>query len=94
MNPLRRAAGGVATVAAPALPLLLALAVFAQVVGFGFVTLDDPAYVSQNPNLAGGLTPAAVLAPAIDTLLPSSSSRPHWPVSGLHAQYSEWLTVS
>jgi len=46
------------------LPLLALLAltvlVFAQVGTFSFVDYDDPVYVSENPALADGLTPAVV----------------------------------
>ncbi len=36
------------------------IALFAPAVGFEFVTFDDPTYVSANPRVAGGLTPAGL----------------------------------
>jgi protein O-mannosyl-transferase len=38
----------------------ITLSVYAPVRHFDFVPLDDPLYVSENPNIAGGLTPQAV----------------------------------
>jgi tetratricopeptide (TPR) repeat protein len=38
----------------------LTIAVYAPVRHFDFVQLDDPLYVSENPHVQGGLTPAAV----------------------------------
>jgi len=40
--------------------LLLTLGVYARVTTFGFVRLDDPGYVAENPHVLGGLTPAGV----------------------------------
>ncbi len=43
--------------------LLLAcgtIALFAPAVGFDFVAFDDPSYVSENPHVAGGLTPQSL----------------------------------
>ena len=36
------------------------IALFAPAVGFQFVAFDDPAYVSTNPHVAGGLTLAGL----------------------------------
>jgi len=36
------------------------IALFAPATGFKFVSLDDPLYVSENPRVAGGLTPASL----------------------------------
>ncbi len=38
--------------------VLLTLVVHARTVTFGFVRLDDPGYVTENPHVLGGLTPA------------------------------------
>ncbi len=38
--------------------VVLTLLVYAQTVRFGFVRLDDPAYVAENPHVLGGPTPA------------------------------------
>jgi hypothetical protein len=35
---------------------LAAFAIFYQVRSFGFVNLDDPVYVSQNPNIQAGIS--------------------------------------
>src|SRR5881409_71610 len=40
--------------------LLAVLAVHAQVVGFEFVGLDDPGYITRNPRVLAGLTSANV----------------------------------
>lgn len=47
-----------------ALAALVALnvLVFGPVVGFGFVDLDDPAYVTDNPNVSSGITWAGIVA--------------------------------
>ena len=37
--------------------VLLAAAVFGQTATFGFISLDDPVYVSKNQHVARGLTP-------------------------------------
>ncbi len=34
--------------------------VFGQTIGFGFVNYDDPTYVTQNPNVLGGMTPGNI----------------------------------
>jgi hypothetical protein len=41
-----------------------------------------------------GFVPAVVLAVTMESPLPSLRIRPHWPVSGLQANYSPWLRVS
>src|ERR1022692_4959357 len=40
---------------------LATLAVYAQVRHFDFVNFDDPEYVTANPHVRGGLTPANVV---------------------------------
>jgi tetratricopeptide (TPR) repeat protein len=47
--------------AAPAAIVLLTLAVYWQVAGHPLIALDDPAYVSRNPVVREGLTPAGIL---------------------------------
>jgi tetratricopeptide (TPR) repeat protein len=39
--------------------IALNLAIYARSWSYGFVTWDDPQYITENPNLAGGLTPAS-----------------------------------
>lgn len=39
---------------------LVILAVYYQVVGFGFVSIDDPTYVTRNPNIRDGLNWSSV----------------------------------
>ena len=48
----------------PALAALVALnlIVYGPVLGFGFVDLDDPAYVTDNPSVSGGLTGPGIAA--------------------------------
>jgi Flp pilus assembly protein TadD len=40
----------------PTALVALCMAVFGQTVGFGFIRLDDPAYVAENPHVLGGIT--------------------------------------
>lgn len=40
---------------------LLTITVYARSLGFGFVDLDDPEFVSLNPHVKAGLTPAGLL---------------------------------
>ena len=52
----RAPAAGRATAAAAAFAAVVALAVHAQVLGNGFVYLDDADYVTENPVVRHGLT--------------------------------------
>src|SRR5688572_16589945 len=45
-----------ASIFLPAALIVLTLIVYFGVWSFGFVQFDDPQYVSQNPNIADGLT--------------------------------------
>jgi Tfp pilus assembly protein PilF len=36
--------------------IAVSVAIYARVAGFGFINLDDPAYVSENPHVLNGLT--------------------------------------
>lgn len=59
-----------------ALLVVLAAAVYGQTVNFGFITLDDPIYVSRNENVAQGLTLAGV----------------RWALTAVHASMWQPLT--
>src|SRR5437773_8370189 len=41
--------------------ILVNIAVYQQTVHFGFASLDDPSYVSENPVVAGGLNGHSVI---------------------------------
>src|SRR4051794_10191977 len=48
--------GGPSSVLIAPILIALNLVVYAQVRTFGFVNWDDPSYITENPNVAAGLT--------------------------------------
>ncbi len=54
------ASTGKQRLAAVLLIVVLTVAVYGQMAGHGFVTLDDSLYVTQNPHVRSGLTPGGV----------------------------------
>jgi len=64
--------GHLPTFGRPDLLILLGLAVvtfalYAQVIGHQFITLDDPTYIQENPMVSRGVTLAGIRLPGFHT---------------------------